>query len=83
LCLTTEAPYLSHFGVNQALDVVKELKASHNYFIGMAHNLEHNELKQQLASFGEKHNLYVSPAYDTLKVELLSDSTIKESSWRE
>jgi len=78
-----DAPYLSHFGLDQALDVVKQLKASYNYFIGMAHNLEHDELKQKLITFGKGNNLYVAPAYDTLKVDLLSDGTIKESSWRD
>ncbi|CAO3663939.1 unnamed protein product [Umbelopsis vinacea] len=81
-CLREE-PYLSHFGYYQALDVIKEVKAKHNYFIGMAHNLEHDDLKERATIFGKEQGLYVSPAYDTLKVELLPNGHIKESSWRE
>lgn len=74
---------MSHFGYYQALDVIKEVKAKHNYFIGMAHNLEHDDLKERATIFGKEQGLYVSPAYDTLKVELLPNGHIKESSWRE
>jgi hypothetical protein len=74
---------MSHFGLDQALDVVKELKAQQNYFIGMAHNLEHGDLENRLEVFAKEQNLLVRPAYDTLKVELLAGGQVKESSWRD
>lgn len=74
---------MSHFGLNQAIDVVKDLRARHNYLIGMAHNLEHEDLSQRLSMFARDLDLHISPAYDTLKVEVMSDGNVKESTWRE
>jgi hypothetical protein len=74
---------LSHFGLHEALAVVKELKARHNYFIGMTHSLEHSDLERRLQIFGDEHNLSVRPAYDTLKVDFLPRGQVKESTWRE
>ncbi|KAI9285666.1 metallo-beta-lactamase family protein [Umbelopsis sp. AD052] len=78
-----EAPYMSHFGLDQALDVVKDLKARHNYLIGMAHNLEHEDLSQQLSVHAKDLDLHISPAYDTLKVNVMADGSVRESTWRE
>jgi phosphoribosyl 1,2-cyclic phosphodiesterase len=80
---STEAPYMSHFGLNQAIEVVKDLRARHNYLIGMAHNLEHEDLTQRLSAFAKDLNLNINAAYDTLKVDVLADGNVKESSWRE
>ncbi|KAJ2965106.1 hypothetical protein NQZ79_g193 [Umbelopsis isabellina] len=77
-----EDPYPSHFGYHEALALVEELKAKDNYFIGMAHNLEHSDLERRLAEYSAKHNLTVRPAYDTLKVDISNNGETTESTWR-
>src|SRR5262249_33687353 len=53
-------PHIAHFGVNQALDVIADLRPRRAYLTHMTHELDYDTLRRQLPS-------NVEPAYDGLK----------------
>ena len=53
-------PHFSHFGLDQALEVIARVKPRKAYLTHMAHTMEYEELMRTLP-------LNVEPAYDGLK----------------
>lgn len=46
-------PHTSHFGLKQAMEAVRRLKAQRSYFVGFTHDLTHEQYTDILCAVGE------------------------------
>ncbi len=56
-------PHITHYSVDQALEVIRQLSPRMAYFTHMCHDIDHNELEQALPDT-------VRPAYDGLSIQI-------------
>ena len=59
-----KTPHISHFTMEQAVELLEELKPKHGYLIHISHLMgKHNEVVKELPNF-------IKPAHDGLILEL-------------
>lgn len=64
-------PHISHFGLEQALDVVRALRPRRTLLVGMGHDLEHGATNRELRErMGRGEGLDVQLAYDGQAVDI-------------
>lgn len=69
-CLTSSYKHPTHFNLNEALDLVRELKPKKTYFVGMSSSMEHEENNALCAKLKESEGLDVELSYDGLVVDI-------------
>ncbi|KAI5123712.1 hypothetical protein M0805_000306 [Coniferiporia weirii] len=67
-------PHMSHFGLKQAVDAVRRLKARRSYLVGFTHDLTHEDYAEILQAIGEV-SVSISDASETVRgaLEVMSE----------
>jgi phosphoribosyl 1,2-cyclic phosphodiesterase len=68
LCLTYQHP--THFSLEQAIELSKEVKAKRSFFVGMGTQFDHDEVNSYLATLKDKEGLDMQLAHDGLSVSV-------------
>lgn len=64
---------LSHWSLEQALDVIRKYRPKKALLIGMSHEMHYDKINQQLAPLKELEGLDVQLSFDGLKVPIVLD----------
>jgi phosphoribosyl 1,2-cyclic phosphodiesterase len=63
-------PYPTHICIEEALDLVREIKPKKTLFIGMSASIEHESTNESLAKYRESESMDVQLAHDGLSVDI-------------
>lgn len=76
-------PHASHFVLDQSIEAAREVNASKTYLVGFAHRADHYQIETMLKELETIERLKIAPAYDGLKVSLVTPGKLIESSYFE
>jgi len=72
-CLREERPYRSHFILNESLEAVRAIRPKGSvYFVGMTHDIDHDEFNAKLQPHARELGCSIQLAYDGLTIPLSS-----------
>lgn len=66
-CLRQHRPYKSHFVLAQDIETIQMTRPKETFFVGMAHDVEHEEFQQLLSKSFPEHSIRL--AYDGLVLQ--------------
>lgn len=66
-CLRENRPYKSHFILPQDIETIKQTRPKETFFVGMAHDVEHDEFQEHLTKSYPEHSIRL--AYDGLVLQ--------------